>query len=214
MSEDRQRTSSPLESERGSTYIKDSVVSKLAGMAAGEVEGVHMGSSTSRAAGGIIGNVTGSQSQSLGISAEVGRVETAIDVTMEVEYGWNILRLAERVRDRITERVENLTGLRITELNVTVNDVIFPDEGRGGRGVRRGEPEDRTPGQIGADDRGHEDDDTEPIDLGTARSEATTRTGRRSGEEGSRPVDTPLDEDETAELKLGDETGRGRRREE
>jgi uncharacterized alkaline shock family protein YloU len=216
----QQWSGSPLESERGSTYIEDSVVSKLAGMAAGEVEGVHMGSSTSRAAGGILGSVTGSQGLSRGVSVEVGRIETAIDVTMEVEYGRNILQLAERVRERITERVESLTGLRITELTVTVNDVIFPDgEERGGRGARRrSEPEDRTPEQrteeIGAGGREREDDDTKPIDPGAARSEAITRAGRRFGEETIRPDDVPLDEDETAELRLDDETGRGRRREE
>src|SRR5919202_4705125 len=136
--QDRRRLRSPLESERGSTDIKDNVVSKIAGMAAAEVEGIRMGGSASRAAGGILEGVTGSRSPSRGVSAEVGRIETAIDVTMGVEYGRNILRLAERVRNKITERVENLTGLRVAELNVTVSDIIFPDqEGRGGERRRR-----------------------------------------------------------------------------
>jgi hypothetical protein len=40
--QDQQRRPSPLESERGSTNIEDGVVSRIAGTAAGEVEGVHM----------------------------------------------------------------------------------------------------------------------------------------------------------------------------
>src|SRR5919202_4478823 len=136
--QDRQRLGSPLESGRGSTNIKDSVVSKIAGMAGAEVEGIRMGGSASRAAGGILEGVTGSRSPSRGVSAEVGRIETAIDVTMGVEYGRNILQLAERVRNKITERVENLTGLSVVELYVTISDIIFPEEEEGSG--RRGEP--------------------------------------------------------------------------
>src|SRR5215210_1327792 len=129
--EDRQRLDSPLESERGSTTINDGVVSRIAGMAAGEVEGVRMGGSVSRTAGGILESVTGSDSQKRGVSVEVGRVETAIDLNMGIEYGRNILELVAQVRGRITERVESLTGLRITELNVTINDIIFTDDENG-----------------------------------------------------------------------------------
>src|SRR3954463_7858657 len=111
--EDRQRLDSPLESERGVTTISDGIVSRLAGMAAGEVEGVRMGGSVSRTAGGILESITGSDSQKRGVSVEVGRVETAVDLTIGIEYGSNILELVGRVRDRVTERVENLTGLRV-----------------------------------------------------------------------------------------------------
>jgi uncharacterized alkaline shock family protein YloU len=219
--QDQQRPRSPLESERGSTNIGASVVSKIAGVAVEEVEGIRMGGSASRAAGGILESVTGSQCQTRGISVEVGRIETAIDVAMGIEYGRNILQLAEEVRNKVTERVENLTGLRVTELNVTVSDVVFPREEEGGgegrRGVSRSRPrgEDRLPAwrteELGTGDREREAADTEPIDLGTARVEAATRSGRRLGEE-TRAESVPIDEDETAELKLDDEgTERDRR---
>src|ERR671921_1634720 len=77
---DRQRHRSPLESGRGITTVKDAVVSKIAGIAAGEVEGIRMGGSASRAAGGVLENVTGSQGMSRGVSVEVGKLETAIDL--------------------------------------------------------------------------------------------------------------------------------------
>ncbi len=144
-----QRFGSPLESERGSTTIEDNVVSTIAGLAAREVEGIDMGGAASRTAGGVLERVTGSQILSRGISVKVGKVETAIDVTMAVEYGRNILQLAERVRDKITERVETLTGLRVVELNVTVSDIIFPEEEGG---WRRDEPV-RTEGEREPGDR-------------------------------------------------------------
>ncbi|MDP8950747.1 MAG: Asp23/Gls24 family envelope stress response protein [Actinomycetota bacterium] len=177
--QDQQRARSPLESERGITTIGGSVVSKIAGIAAGEVEGIRMGGSASRAAEGVLGNVTGSQSLSRGVSVEVGRVETAIDLTMAMEYGRNILQLTERVRDRITERVEDLTGLQVAELNVTVNDVIFRGEGsrdQGRRGGPRGEGRRRLGEEDRREDAAPEEDET--VELGFDDPEAG-RGGRR-----------------------------------
>jgi uncharacterized alkaline shock family protein YloU len=216
----RQRIDSPLHSERGTTTINDGVVSRIAGVAAGEVEGIRMGGSVSRTAGRILESVAGSQGQTRGISTEVGRFETAIDLTMGVEYGRNILELVEQVRDIISERVENITGLRVTELNVTVSDIVFPEGEEGGEGRReqsRGPlHEDRTrqlgTREIGAGDVERGDEDTERVDLGATRSEAMTRSGGRFSEE------TILAEDrgegETAELKFEEEETerRGRRR--
>ena len=124
---------SPLVGERGRTIISDSVVSRIAGMAAQEVEGVHMGGSASRAAGSIVSSITGSGSQTRGVSTEIGTVEAAIDLTMGIEYGRDILQTVEEVRRRISERVQSMTGLQVTELNTTVNDIVFPE----GRPTRR-----------------------------------------------------------------------------
>jgi len=243
--EDQQRLDSPLQSERGSTTIEDGVVSRIAGMAAREVEGVYMGGSASRAVGGVLGGITGSDSQKRGVSVEVGSVEVAIDLTMGVEYGRNILELVERVRNRIAERVESLTGLRVAELNVTVSDIVFPDgereeerrtEPESGPAYRgplaedetaelRSEPGDQ-PQVRQTEETGPGRPDAERVDLGAARAEAMTRSGRRFGEEMLRPQDEPPEEDETKELRLGDEgieerppagedeAGSGRRREE
>ena len=221
----QQRIDSPLQSERGMTTINEGVVSKIAGVAAGEVEGVRMGGSASRTAGGILENVTGSQGQTRGVSVEVGRFEAAIDLTMGIEYGSNILERVEQVRDRISQRVENITGLRVTELNVTVSDVVFPGEeggeagGEGRREQSRGplyEDQTRQMGteEIEAGDRERGDKDTERVDLGAARAEAMTPSESKFSEETIRAEDRG--EDETAELRLDDdETGpRGRRREE
>jgi len=127
--QDYGRYDSPLVSERGKTTISDTVVATIAGMAAQEVEGVHMGGSAARAAGGILGSITGSESQTRGVSVEVGAVEAAIDLTMGIEYGRNILRTVDEVRRRISDRVQNMTGLRVTEMNATISEIIFPEGG-------------------------------------------------------------------------------------
>ena len=123
-----QRNDSPLLSERGVTTISDTVVSQVAGMAAQEVEGVHMGGGTSRTASGVLGSITGSESKTSGISVEVGRTEAAIDLKMGIEYNKHILQTVEEVRRRITDRVESMTGLRIKELNATITDITFPEQ--------------------------------------------------------------------------------------
>jgi uncharacterized alkaline shock family protein YloU len=122
-----QRNYSPLMSERGVTTISDTVVSQLAGMAAQEVEGVHMGGGASRAAGGVLGSLPGSESRTSGISVEIGRTEAAIDLKMGIEYNKNILETVDEVRRRIIDRVESTTGLRIKELNATITDITFPE---------------------------------------------------------------------------------------
>src|SRR5215213_1657454 len=126
----RQHKQSPLKTERGTTTIQDSVVSQVAGMAAQEVEGIRMGSSTTQTVGSIMSAVpgVGSQSESRGVSVEVGEVEAAVDLSMSVEYGRIIPQIAESVRTNVIMRVESLVGLRVTEVNITVSDIFFPQQ--------------------------------------------------------------------------------------
>jgi uncharacterized alkaline shock family protein YloU len=127
----QQQNKNPLQSERGNTTIQDTVVSKIAGIAAQEVEGVRMGGGTSQTVGGVLDTITGGRaggSQTSGVSVEVGQEEAAIDLRMTVEYGKSIPQLAEAVRNNVISRVENLVGLRVTEANITVQNVYFPGE--------------------------------------------------------------------------------------
>ena len=131
-----EQTSSPLKTERGSTTISNAVVSQVAGIAAQEVEGVQMGGGTAAAVGGFLqsvsGTVTGSSAgggnYTRGVSVEVGEEETAIDLTMAIEYGKSIPQISEAVRRNVTNRVESLLGLQVTEVSITVSDVQFREE--------------------------------------------------------------------------------------
>src|SRR4028119_2309111 len=127
----QQQQESPLKTERGSTTIQDGVVSKVAGIAAQEVDGIRMGGGgASQAVGSIMSAVPGvsSGSQSQGVSVEVGEVEAAVDLSMTVEYGRVIHQIAEAVRNNVIRRVENLVGLRVTEVNISVTDIFFPQQ--------------------------------------------------------------------------------------
>ena len=133
MSERRTRQAgqqNPLQTDRGNTIISDAVVAQIAGIAAQEVENVQMGGGATAAVGGLLQSVTGSSSGGLtrGVSVEVGEEEAAVDLTLAVEYGHSVPRLTEAVRRNVINRVESLTGLRVTEVNIAVNDVQVPEE--------------------------------------------------------------------------------------
>jgi uncharacterized alkaline shock family protein YloU len=132
MSEGSSSQESPLKSDMGITTVSNAVVSQVAGIAAQEVEKVQMGGGATAAVGSLLQSVTGSSSGggnfSKGVTVEVGEEETAIDLTMAVEYGQSIPRITDAVRRNVTNRVENLVGLRVNEVNITVNDVQVPGE--------------------------------------------------------------------------------------
>ncbi len=92
-----------------------------------------MGGGASRAVGGILVGVAGGGSQTRGVSVEVGEKEAAVGLTLAVDYGKSVPRITESVRRNIIDRVENLAGLRVAEVNITVNDVIVPDPSEGQR---------------------------------------------------------------------------------
>jgi len=95
-----------------------------------------MGGGTGAAVSGFLGSMTsavtgnsgGGPAPTTGVSVEVGQEEAAVDLTVAVEYGTPIPQTTEAVRRNVINRVENLTGLRVTEVNITVNDVQFPEE--------------------------------------------------------------------------------------
>jgi uncharacterized alkaline shock family protein YloU len=124
-------TNSRLATSQGKTSIADSVVAKVAGMAAREIDGVYkMGAGAARAVGNIRERLPGSggPSVSSGVAVEVGETQAAIDLDLVVEYGVSIVDLAQDVRRNIISSVERMTGLEVTEVNIAVDDVHLPDE--------------------------------------------------------------------------------------
>ena len=135
--------SSPLQTERGNTIIQDSVVSKVAGIAAQEVDGIRMGSGASQTASNLLGSITGGGGQTQGVSVEVGQEEAAVDLTLTAAYGKSIPQLSEAVRRNVVNRVESLVGLRVTEVNITVSNIFFPEMEREQERQRQQEEQQR-----------------------------------------------------------------------
>ena len=119
-----------LQSEKGQTTIADPVVTKVAGIAAREVDGVYqLGGGVARALGAVTNRLpVGGTSTSQGVSVEVGEKEAAVDLTVVVEYGESIPRVAQHIRENVVRRIEGITGLSVTEVNVVVNDLHLPGD--------------------------------------------------------------------------------------
>ena len=115
--------------ELGRTTIGEGVVTKVAGLAAREVQGVHdLGGGTARAVSSVTQKVGLGDAFNQGVSVESGVKEAAVDLTLVIDYGESIPRVATAVRNQVIKRVEFITGLTVIEVNITVNDLYFPGD--------------------------------------------------------------------------------------
>jgi uncharacterized alkaline shock family protein YloU len=68
---------------------------------------------------------------SQGVGVEVGETEAAVDLDIVVEYGVSIADLGRSIQRNVKQAVERMTGLRVVEVNVAVDDVYLPgDDGQ------------------------------------------------------------------------------------
>ena len=105
---------------------------KIAGKACREIAGVHaMGTSGTRAFGAIRERIPGSTGPNVaqGVGVEVGETEAAIDLDIVVEYGVSIAELGRSIQRNVKQTVERMTGLRVVEVNIAVDDVYLPTDG-------------------------------------------------------------------------------------
>ncbi|MGB6578206.1 MAG: Asp23/Gls24 family envelope stress response protein [Streptosporangiaceae bacterium] len=130
-------TASPATRDRlatgeGQITVAESVVQKIAGKACREIAGVHaMGTSGTRAFGSFRERIPGSTGPNIaqGVGVEVGETEAAIDLDIVVEYGTSIAELGRSIQRNVKQTVERMTGLRVVEVNIAVDDVYLPTDG-------------------------------------------------------------------------------------
>jgi uncharacterized alkaline shock family protein YloU len=122
---------SELEISQGKTAIADTVVAKIAAMAAREVSGVYqLGGGAARALGALRERIPGSGGPNVaqGVAVEVGETQAAVDIDVVVEYGVRITDLAAGVRRNVKTSLERMTGLEVVEVNVAINDIHLPSD--------------------------------------------------------------------------------------
>lgn len=100
--------------------IANEAVATYAGIAVSEVPGVY------GMAGGFAGiteALSGKKNLAKGIKVDVGEKSAKIDVNIIVEYGARIPDVAFEIQTRVKKSVENMTGLKVAEVNVHVQGV-------------------------------------------------------------------------------------------
>lgn len=111
------------EIENGTEGIKiaSDVIAVIAGVAVSEVTGVY------GMAGGFAGGITevlkGKKNLARGIKVDTADNKAKIDVNIIVEYGARIPDVAFEIQNRVKTAVENMTGLKVEEVNVHVQGV-------------------------------------------------------------------------------------------
>ena len=110
-----------IEENHEGIKISNDVVAVIAGVAVSEVRGV--ASMAGGFAGGISEVLSGKKNLSKGIKVDADEKEVKIDVNIIVEYGSRIPDVAFEIQNRVKKSVENMTGLKVAEVNVQVQGV-------------------------------------------------------------------------------------------
>lgn len=101
--------------------ISNETVATYAGIAVSEVPGVY--GMAGGFAAGITESLSGKKNLAKGIKVEVEEKNAKIDVSIIVEYGARIPEVAFEIQSRVKKSVENMTGLKVLEVNVHVQGV-------------------------------------------------------------------------------------------
>jgi uncharacterized alkaline shock family protein YloU len=104
----------------GEVQIANDVVAIIAGLAAMEVKGV----------ASMAGNVTaelisklGMKNLSKGVSIEVEDGNVSVDLSLNLEYKYNLVDVSGKVQEKVKAAIENMTGLNVVSVNVKVASV-------------------------------------------------------------------------------------------
>lgn len=113
--------------ENGKVVFAPDVVATIAGLAASEVKGV------SGLVGTVIEGISGiftKKNLTKGVHVEVGQEEAAVDLSINVKYGFRIQDVCAEVQKEVKNAIETMTALRVVEVNVLVQSVTFEEPER------------------------------------------------------------------------------------
>lgn len=103
------------ETDLGIIRISPDVIEVIARISTLDVEGVIELNNSS-----FLGiNTDGSK----GIKVEVGEKEVAVDISVNIKYGYSIPSLAESIQLSVKESIETMTGLNVIEVNIAISNV-------------------------------------------------------------------------------------------
>jgi uncharacterized alkaline shock family protein YloU len=118
-----------LETDKGSTTIAEVVVTKVAGIAAREVGGVHrLGSAVARAIGAVTQRLQVGENQTQGVSVDITDGDATVEMNVIIDYGESIPDVAQAIRDNVIRRIEGTTGLHVASVDISVSDLYFPGD--------------------------------------------------------------------------------------
>lgn len=106
-----------LENNRGEIIVADEVIAVITGLAAMEVEGV--ASMAGNATRELISKI-GIKSLSKGVKVDVLEDVVTVEATLNLKYGYNVKDVSLKVQEKVKVAIENMTGLKVADVNVRV----------------------------------------------------------------------------------------------
>ena len=100
----------------GEVQIADEVVATIAGLAATEAS--MAGNITNE----LIGKL-GVKNLSKGVKVLVTDRNVDVDLALNIDYGYSIMKVSEKVQDRVKTAIENMTGLEVSMVNISIVNV-------------------------------------------------------------------------------------------
>ena len=113
------------DSQLGEVQIADEVVATIAGLAATEVEGV--ASMAGNITNELIGKL-GVKNLSKGVRVTILEGVVTVDLSLNIEYGRNILETSKKVQEKVKSAIENMTGLEVADVNIHIASVDMENE--------------------------------------------------------------------------------------
>ncbi len=105
--------------------ISEEVIATIAGIAASENENVaSMGGGFVDGIAGMLGRKTPGK----GIKVEMKEDQVNIDLSVVMQYGCKIHEVAREMQNRVRETVEDMTGLKVLSINVSVLGISLNKE--------------------------------------------------------------------------------------
>ncbi len=101
----------------GEVKIASDVVAVIAGLAANEVEGVY--SMAGNITNELIGRL-GMKNMSKGVKVMMEEGTVRVDMALNMKYGYSIPRVTKQVQEKVSQQIENMTGLIVPEVNIRV----------------------------------------------------------------------------------------------
>lgn len=100
----------PTQNQKGKITYDSGIVDGIVALAISEVDGVTLLNTKNK-----------------GVKLEFDKNGIVADISVKVDYGYNVASLAFRIQQSIKHNVESMTKFKVDKINVHIQDVDFPD---------------------------------------------------------------------------------------
>lgn len=111
--------------EFGTVKIANDVVAMIAGLAATEVEGVSA----------MVGNITneimgkvGMKKQTKGVKIDILDGNVSVELSVTLEYGYNIATTCKKVQEKVKSAIETMTGFAVSDVNIRIVGIKMAED--------------------------------------------------------------------------------------